>query len=191
LIERLRTMARNLGGPAVVMTFDPHPVRLLRPEAAPPPLTWTERKADLLGALGIDAMIAYPTDEALLSMTANEFFDRIVRERLGARAMVEGPNFYFGRNRAGDVQVLVFGGSQGAHAINLAMVEAAPRLAAGAGRLAVTHQTGERDVELVRSGYREASMAARVVCITVFMVPLFFSLSNPRPVTGGSSCPRS
>ena len=58
LIERLRTMARNLGGPAVVMTFDPHPVRLLRPEAAPPPLTWTERKADLLGALGIDAMIA-------------------------------------------------------------------------------------------------------------------------------------
>jgi UDP-N-acetylglucosamine--N-acetylmuramyl-(pentapeptide) pyrophosphoryl-undecaprenol N-acetylglucosamine transferase len=57
-------------------------------------------------------------------------------------------------------RMLIFGGSQGAHAINLAMVEAAPRLA-GAG-LAITHQTGERDVERVREGYRRAGLAARV-----------------------------
>jgi riboflavin kinase/FMN adenylyltransferase len=95
-----------VGGPAIVFTFDPHPVRLLRPEVCPPPLTWTERKAELLAELGIDAMIAYPTDEALLSLTPQEFFDQIVRHTLDARAMVEGPNFYFGRGRAGNTDVL-------------------------------------------------------------------------------------
>jgi UDP-N-acetylglucosamine--N-acetylmuramyl-(pentapeptide) pyrophosphoryl-undecaprenol N-acetylglucosamine transferase len=59
-------------------------------------------------------------------------------------------------------RVLVFGGSQGAHAINVAMVEAAARLAASGIRLAITHQTGERDLDLVRTAYERAGMAARV-----------------------------
>jgi UDP-N-acetylglucosamine--N-acetylmuramyl-(pentapeptide) pyrophosphoryl-undecaprenol N-acetylglucosamine transferase len=58
-------------------------------------------------------------------------------------------------------RILIFGGSQGAHAINMAMVEAAPRLAADGG-VDITHQTGERDVELVRTAYRDAGLAARV-----------------------------
>jgi UDP-N-acetylglucosamine--N-acetylmuramyl-(pentapeptide) pyrophosphoryl-undecaprenol N-acetylglucosamine transferase len=62
----------------------------------------------------------------------------------------------------GAARVLVFGGSQGAHAINVAMVEAAPRLAAAAARVAITHQTGERDVEMVRDGYRRGGLEARV-----------------------------
>jgi UDP-N-acetylglucosamine--N-acetylmuramyl-(pentapeptide) pyrophosphoryl-undecaprenol N-acetylglucosamine transferase len=61
----------------------------------------------------------------------------------------------------GAARVLVFGGSQGAHAINLAMVEAAARLAAES-RVAITHQTGERDLEMVRDGYRRARLEARV-----------------------------
>jgi UDP-N-acetylglucosamine--N-acetylmuramyl-(pentapeptide) pyrophosphoryl-undecaprenol N-acetylglucosamine transferase len=61
----------------------------------------------------------------------------------------------------GSARVLIFGGSQGAHAINVAMVEAAPRLAA-AGGVDITHQTGERDVELVRRAYREQGLPARV-----------------------------
>jgi UDP-N-acetylglucosamine--N-acetylmuramyl-(pentapeptide) pyrophosphoryl-undecaprenol N-acetylglucosamine transferase len=62
----------------------------------------------------------------------------------------------------GAARVLVFGGSQGAHAINMAMVEAAARLVAAAPALAITHQTGERDVEVVRDGYRRAGLQARV-----------------------------
>ena len=62
----------------------------------------------------------------------------------------------------GAARVLVFGGSQGAHAINMAMVAAAARLAAATPRLAVTHQTGERDLEMVRDGYRRAGLEARV-----------------------------
>jgi UDP-N-acetylglucosamine--N-acetylmuramyl-(pentapeptide) pyrophosphoryl-undecaprenol N-acetylglucosamine transferase len=58
--------------------------------------------------------------------------------------------------------VLIFGGSQGAHAINVACLEAAPKLAASARPLAVTHQTGESDVALVREGYERAGLAARV-----------------------------
>jgi len=59
-------------------------------------------------------------------------------------------------------RVLIFGGSQGSHAINVACMEAAPRLAAGDRRLAITHQTGERDLELVRDAYRRAGLDARV-----------------------------
>jgi UDP-N-acetylglucosamine--N-acetylmuramyl-(pentapeptide) pyrophosphoryl-undecaprenol N-acetylglucosamine transferase len=59
----------------------------------------------------------------------------------------------------GPPRILIVGGSQGAHAINVAMVEAAPGLAAGG--LAVTHQTGERDIGLVRDGYRRAGLEAR------------------------------
>ena len=62
----------------------------------------------------------------------------------------------------GSPRVLIFGGSQGAHAINMAMVEAAPRLAAFPGGMAITHQTGERDLERVRDGYRAAGLEARV-----------------------------
>jgi riboflavin kinase/FMN adenylyltransferase len=106
LVERLVEHARRVRGPAVVFTFDPHPVRLLRPSAAPPPLTWTERKAQLLDELGVDCMIAYPTDEALLALGPREFFDRIVREALHAQAIVEGPNFFFGHDRKGNIETL-------------------------------------------------------------------------------------
>jgi UDP-N-acetylglucosamine--N-acetylmuramyl-(pentapeptide) pyrophosphoryl-undecaprenol N-acetylglucosamine transferase len=60
------------------------------------------------------------------------------------------------------LRVLIFGGSQGARAINVACVEAAPKLAASAHPLDVTHQTGERDLEMVREGYQRAGLDARV-----------------------------
>jgi UDP-N-acetylglucosamine--N-acetylmuramyl-(pentapeptide) pyrophosphoryl-undecaprenol N-acetylglucosamine transferase len=67
--------------------------------------------------------------------------------------------------------ILVFGGSQGAHAINLAMVEAAPRLAAVGNPLRLAHQTGERDVEMVRAAYRQAGLQAEVE-------PFFFDMGR-------------
>ena len=67
IIRQLKSLVADSGGPAIVFTFDPHPVRLLRPELAPPPLTWTTRKAALLKSQGVDAMVVYPTDLALLN----------------------------------------------------------------------------------------------------------------------------
>lgn len=106
IIERLSALARRLGTSAVVFTFDPHPAHVLRPEQAPTPLCWTERKALLLAELGADALVAYPTDPGLLKLDARQFFDRIVCGQLEAQALAEGPNFFFGRNRSGSIEVL-------------------------------------------------------------------------------------
>ncbi len=121
IVQQLKRAARQVGGPAVVFTFEPHPARLLRPEAAPPPLTWADRKADLLAELGVDAMIACPTDRALLDRTYLQFFHEIIREKLQARALVEGPNFFFGKDRAGTPQHLQ--GLCAQYGIELSIVE--------------------------------------------------------------------
>ena len=93
----------------------------------------------------------------------------------GAKAFVSGnpvrPEFFAASgphqesaldDQTSVTRVLVFGGSQGAHAINVAMVEAAPQLAAGGSHLRLVHQTGERDVEMVRAAYRQAGLQADV-----------------------------
>jgi len=86
----------------------------------------------------------------------------------GRRGFVAGnpvrPEFFAtddARPYDGPPRILIFGGSQGAHAINMAMVEAAPRLAAD-GLVDITHQTGERDLDVVRHGYANAGVPARV-----------------------------
>ena len=106
LIERLVAMSQRLGGPAVVFTFDPHPAQLLYPDHAPTPLAWIERNADLLGQLGVDAVLAFPTDLDFLVMESDKLFGKVVRETFDARGMVEGPNFFFGFRRSGDTQLL-------------------------------------------------------------------------------------
>lgn len=106
LVRCLRKLADEIHGPAVVFTFDPHPAWILRPDAAPQPLIWNERKAEIIAELGADVVVIYPADRAFLELDARQFFDRIVRDRLGASAMVEGPNFFFGRSRGGTLEVL-------------------------------------------------------------------------------------
>lgn len=106
MVGQLVSQARRANVPAVVLTFDPHPIRLLRPEKAPPSLTTIRHKAELLGRYGIDFVIAYPTNRDLLNLTPREFFDGIVVDRLKAKGLIEGPNFFFGRDRAGNVNTL-------------------------------------------------------------------------------------
>jgi riboflavin kinase/FMN adenylyltransferase len=106
LVARLRANADAAGAPAVALTFDPHPVQLLRPEVAPIPLVWTGRKAALLVEAGATEVGVFQTGPWLLGLTAREFFDRVIVGRLQARGMVEGPNFAFGRDRGGDAALL-------------------------------------------------------------------------------------
>lgn len=106
MIAALLHGARDRRVPAVAFTFDPHPISILRPEQAPPPLTTTERKLELLARSGVDAAIVYPTDRALLNLTPREFFDRIIVGTLAAAGLVEGPNFFFGRDRRGTIDTL-------------------------------------------------------------------------------------
>ena len=106
MLNVLISRARSDNVPAVAVTFDPHPISLLKPDAAPPALTTIEHRAELLGRYGVDVTLVLPTDRHLLSLTAEEFFDTIIRGRLQARGLVEGPNFFFGRNRSGNITTL-------------------------------------------------------------------------------------
>lgn len=106
MIEALTRRAKAEGAPAIIFTFDPHPIALLRPGQSPPPLSTTERKVELLARHGVDGAVVYPTDQALLNLTPREFFDRIVIDQLNVRGLVEGPNFFFGHNRAGNIETL-------------------------------------------------------------------------------------
>jgi riboflavin kinase/FMN adenylyltransferase len=106
LVAELRRRATQAGGPAIVLTFEPHPLKVLRPERFLPVLTTPEDRARLLHAAGADQVIALPTDRHLLQLTARDFFDQVIRERLAPRALVEGPNFGFGRDRAGNIEAL-------------------------------------------------------------------------------------
>lgn len=106
LIARLRARADAAGAAAVALTFDPQPVTILRPESAPVPLTWTERKVDLLHAAGATEVGVFRTGPWLLGLTAREFFERVVLGQFAAGGMVEGPTFGFGRDRGGDARTL-------------------------------------------------------------------------------------
>lgn len=106
MIQALVQRARSQNRPAIVLTFDPHPIQLLRPEHAPPELMGIENRAAILQSLGVNCVIAYPTDLALLNLSPQEFFQQILVNQLQAKGLVEGPNFYFGKNREGDVNLL-------------------------------------------------------------------------------------
>jgi riboflavin kinase/FMN adenylyltransferase len=106
LLGELRRQADALGGPAVALTFEPHPIELLRPELAPPRLTTTEERSQLLLRLGANRVLVLRATHELLALRAKEFFAEMVQKRLQARALVEGSNFGFGRGREGDVGTL-------------------------------------------------------------------------------------
>ncbi|WP_010586779.1 bifunctional riboflavin kinase/FAD synthetase [Schlesneria paludicola] len=106
MLSTLVARARAQQVPAVALTFDPHPIELLRPDAIPPRLTTIEHRAELLQKFGVDCVIVLPTTPRFLTMTAEDFFHTIIRTELQARGLVEGPNFFFGRNRAGSITVL-------------------------------------------------------------------------------------
>ncbi|HMC66084.1 MAG TPA: bifunctional riboflavin kinase/FAD synthetase [Gemmataceae bacterium] len=107
LLAELQKQARLVGGRPVAVTFDPHPLQLLRPEQFQPVLTTISGRARLLRANGADEVVILQTSWDLLRLTAAEFVNQILHARLQAQAVVEGPNFGFGRDREGNVQVLV------------------------------------------------------------------------------------
>lgn len=107
LLRSLRALASSENTHTVAITFHPHPLAVLQPELAPPPLTTTANRTELLKRFGADHVIVLPVTSSLLSLTPEEFFRQFLKTELNACGIVEGPNFRFGRSRQGDVNELV------------------------------------------------------------------------------------
>jgi riboflavin kinase/FMN adenylyltransferase len=98
--------ARASAGTAVVLTFDPHPSRVLSPDRAPSALMTVDQKAEVLESLGVDRLAVLPFTAELARETPEEFARLVLQQGLGARVVVVGAGFRFGRRRAGDVATL-------------------------------------------------------------------------------------
>lgn len=106
IIGRTVELARELGVPSVVVTFDPHPSEVVRPGSHPPLLAAHHRRAELMAGLGVDALLILPFTAEFSRLSATDFVRQVLVEALHARAVVEGPNFRFGHRAAGDVDLL-------------------------------------------------------------------------------------
>jgi riboflavin kinase/FMN adenylyltransferase len=101
LVATVRKQADAVRGPAVVMTFDPPPHLVLHPGSERPPLMTIPQRAELLHALGANHVVVLRTGPALLALSPEAFFEDVIARQLGAKALVEGYDFRFGRGRSG------------------------------------------------------------------------------------------
>jgi riboflavin kinase / FMN adenylyltransferase len=106
LVAETVAAARELDGRSVVLTFDPHPARVLAPESAPSSLLTLAQKAEILEALGVDTLAVLPFTPAVAALDAESFARDVLGSCLGAAAVVIGDNFRFGRGRTGDSALL-------------------------------------------------------------------------------------
>lgn len=106
VIEATRRLARERGLASAVVTFDPHPAMVVRPESAPRLLVDLPQKLDLLAECGVDTVVVVPFDEVRSSETPEEFVASVLVDCLGTKAIIVGEDFHFGKNRAGDVALL-------------------------------------------------------------------------------------
>ncbi|HZO07858.1 MAG TPA: bifunctional riboflavin kinase/FAD synthetase, partial [Myxococcota bacterium] len=114
LVAAAVARAHETGGAAVVLTFDPHPARVLRPEAAPSALSTLAQKEELVMALGIDRLVALAFDAQLAALSPAAFVREVLASMLGARHVVVGESFRFGHERQGDARTLeALGGQEG------------------------------------------------------------------------------
>src|ERR1700755_2767167 len=97
-------------GSDTVLTFEPHPLRVVRAEAAPKLLPSLEAKAELIAELGVEELVVIPFDEGFAHQTPEEFIDHILIERLCATRVSVGENFRFGHKAAGDPTMLAADG---------------------------------------------------------------------------------
>jgi riboflavin kinase / FMN adenylyltransferase len=106
--------ARQQRAKAMAVAFEPHPIRILRPDSGLKLLTPTPEKVRLLAACGLDAVLLLPFTRDLSLLTPRQFAERILKKKLHARAVHEGYNFHFGHKAAGDVNLLAdFGREMG------------------------------------------------------------------------------
>ena len=106
VVGRAVALAAERHAPALVATFDPHPMRFFRPETPPFRLTTLDQREDLFDAAGADAMVVFHFDGTLAALTAEQFVAERLVANLGVSGVVTGEDFTFGKARGGNIAVL-------------------------------------------------------------------------------------
>jgi riboflavin kinase / FMN adenylyltransferase len=106
VVERIVERASRIGVASLLVTFDPHPLEVVNPAAAPLLLTTREEKLEVLAETGIDYLAMVPFTESLAGFSAEDFVELVLRRRFRLRELFIGYDHGFGRQRAGNVSVL-------------------------------------------------------------------------------------
>jgi riboflavin kinase/FMN adenylyltransferase len=106
IMQRVRAIAREHGWKSAVLTFDPHPSKLVAPDRAPRLLTTPEQRARLILEQGIDEVLILPFTPEIAKLTPEEFVQQILAGKLKVRAVLVGDNFRFGNRAAGDARTM-------------------------------------------------------------------------------------
>jgi len=106
LFHEVIEKADTIGGTSIVMTFDPHPVRVLKQNGHLPLITLNEQKIELIENTGIDVLICIQFNKAFAAISAKEFIEDLLLKCIGMKAIVVGKDYTFGRNREGNLELL-------------------------------------------------------------------------------------
>lgn len=117
LIRTAREKAAQLGTRSVLVTFDPHPVHVVRGVVSPGIITPLPRKLELLAETGIDAVLVLPFTKTVAAMSAEEFVDAVLVRALNAKELIIGYNFALGKNRSGNLTTLLALGERSGFAV--------------------------------------------------------------------------
>ena len=106
LFDKVKEKARAIGGQSAVMTFEPHPVKVMMPGNGPPLITPTTQKLKLINDAGIDVIFQIPFTKQFATISACDFVRNILVEKIGIKGIVVGYDYTFGHNREGNIELL-------------------------------------------------------------------------------------
>jgi riboflavin kinase / FMN adenylyltransferase len=106
LFEKVKERAGAIRGRSAVMTFEPHPIRIMKPGNGPRLITPTQQKIELIGRAGIDVLLCIPFTREFADISARDFVQNILVNRIGIKELVVGYDYAFGRNREGNIPLL-------------------------------------------------------------------------------------
>jgi len=112
LFNSLIEKAIVLNGTSIAMTFEPHPIRVLKNNGHPPLITLYEQKVELIEKAGLDVLICIPFTREFAAISAKEFVGDILVKRIGIKAIIIGEDYTFGKNREGNIDLLKTLGNQ-------------------------------------------------------------------------------
>ena len=112
LLHQVIEKAETIGGTSVAITFEPHPIRVLKENNHPPLITLYEQKVELISKSGIDVLICIPFTLEFSRIPAEDFIKAFLVEKVGMKAIIIGEDYSFGKNREGNLELLKKLGNQ-------------------------------------------------------------------------------